>query len=215
MAGKRPTRPQIRSRRRALNSYLLSTESSYGDLAKKLGVREDTLRKFLTSDTKKVRSNYTRSKGFQTVYNAAAKNHTSDLRKLAKEQGIRYSEIPTNRIRERPARIVKLRTIARTLPKGERVQQRELLRRVSRMVEYHRNIERDYGAAMNRRERRAIEFQAMQQEKGRPRSLYEFLDTEPDEYEIEEYADDICEIYNLDASHCEAVHERIAHYLGF
>lgn len=214
MAGKRPTRPQIRSRRRALNSYLLSTESSYGDLAKKLGVRETTLRKFLISDAKTVRSHYTRSEGFQKVYNAAAKNHTSDLNKLAKEQGVRYRPIPTNRLREYPARVVRLRTEARTLPKSERPHARELFRRISRMQEYHRNIERDYGVAVNRKEKKAIDFQTLQQEKGRPRSLYEFLDTDPDEYEIEEYADDICEIYNLDASHCEAVHERIARYLG-
>ncbi len=216
MAGKRPTRPQLRSRRRALNSYLLSTESSYADLAKKFGVREDTVKKFLGQDTKRIRSSYNSSPGYQKLYNAAARNnHTSDLRKSAKKEGKRFVEIPVRQAGELPPQYVTMRRKAYTASKkSEKAERFQYFQRARQLREYSRNIERDYEAWHTKREAKALDFQRLSFEKNRPVGLYQFLDTYPDEEEIEEYIDDVVEIYSLSEQHGEALSGRILSYLG-
>jgi hypothetical protein len=215
MAGKRPTRPQIRSRRRALNSYLLSTESSYADLAKKFGVKEQTVKNFLGKDVKSVRSSYNSSPGYRKLYNAAAKNnHTSDLRQEAKREGHKYFEMPPAKRTYRPPQVVNMRRRAFTEPRKNKAERAALFARASKMQEYARNVERDYGSVFTRRERLALNFQAESFRKNRPTRLYEFLATNPDEEEIEEYMNDVEEIYNLNETGMEALNARIAGYLG-
>lgn len=231
MAGKRPTRPQLRARRRALNSYLVSTESSYADLAAHFGVKESTVRKFLEQDTKSVRTRYNSTPGFQKLYNSAAKNsHTSDLRKLAKSRGDRFTQIPALRYASTygpnkpvtgytPGRVKQLRREIATTPRAERKRIPELGRRAGRLMEYTRNVERDYverdyWSYVKPKERAALDFQKVSFNKHRPRGLYDFLDSGPSEEEIEEYADDVIEIYHLNDEQAAGFSARIQRYLN-
>lgn len=208
MTGKRPTRSQLRSRRRLLNSYLLSTENSYKDTAHRLGVREDTLKNFLGKDIKSVRTSYNSSSGYRKIYEAATRKN---LKAEAKSQGKRYVELPVMKRAYIPPEVVMRRRSAYNAPKE---QQRALFEQARQMQEYSRNVERDYGARISRREQAAMKFQQISFQKGRPRGLYEFLDTNPSEDEIVEYMDDVSEAYDLTAQQQEAFSGRIAAYLG-
>lgn len=215
MAGKRPTRPQLRSRRRALNSYLLSTESSYSDLAKQFGVRESTVRNFLGKSTKQVRTSYNSSPGYQKLYNAAARNtHTSDLRKLARQQKERYVPIPPVKREYHAPQVVTYRREAASLPKSEREHAAELFRRATRLQQYTRNVERDYAAVVSRRESQKMDFQQRSFNAGRPIGLQDFLDTDPSKEDIANYIDDVITSYKLNDAQAEAVSERFATILG-
>lgn len=212
MAGNRPTRPQLRSRRRAINSYLLSTRSSYSDVASHFGVSEKSVRDFLNRDTKYVRAHYSQKPAFQKLYNTAAGyRHATDLRKLAKSHGKQFDFIPLQQYYAPYAGSE--RRLAQRLRVGSK-ERTEALIRAKTYQGYVRAVEADYNIRVRPRERQRIAFFRLQSEKGNPASLYDFIASEPDEGEIDDYINDVIEVYNLSGRAEEGFIARINALIG-
>jgi hypothetical protein len=193
---------------------MLSTESSYAAIAKQFGVKETTVIDFLTKDIKAVRTSYNSSPGYRKLYNAAAKNHNKDLKTLAKQQGKEYFEIPILERGFRPPQYFHYRREAYKVSRRNRAQRAELFAKAARTREPVRNVERDYEAAIGRKEAKAVLFQLNQARKHKPVRLYDFLEVASNEEEIQEYVNDVVEIYKLTEDKQEEIWEYIEDYFG-
>lgn len=94
MAAKRPSYPSIRARQRNLLEYQFSTDKTYRQAARELGVKPSEFERFVTANPRSLRQQYNRSKMIRKLY---GEGERPDLRKKAKAQGVKLERLRTER----------------------------------------------------------------------------------------------------------------------